>query len=193
MTSRSSDGLRVFLRAMMANPKRVGAVLPSGAPLARLMASHVRLDEPGPIVEIGAGTGVVTSALLEAGVAPDRLFVLELDSSLHHFLRENFPGTTVLCGDAAQMHRLLPETVVGQVATIVSSLPLRAMDRATQRGIVDSAFRVLKPGGSLIQYTYPPFSPLPHRVFGLAAERLGRIWLNVPPAAVWRFTKPSRS
>jgi phosphatidylethanolamine/phosphatidyl-N-methylethanolamine N-methyltransferase len=192
MTTRSSDGLRVFLRAMMANPKRVGAVLPSGAPLARLMASHVPLNDDGPVLEIGAGTGVVTAALIDAGLPPERLFVLELDARLHRFLRDNFPGATVLRGDAARMHRLVPPHLVGKVSIIVSSLPLRAMDKPTQRAIVDSAFEVLKPGGSLIQYTYPPLSPLPHRAFGLKAQRLGRIWLNVPPAAVWRFTKPGR-
>jgi len=190
MTSRSSDGLRVFLRAMMANPKRVGAVLPSGAPLARVMASYVRLDEPGPVVEIGAGTGVVTAALIDAGVAPERLYVLELDSRLHRFLRNSFPGATVLRGDAGRLQHLMPPELIGKVATIVSSLPLRAMDRPTQRRIMEAAFQVLKPGGSFIQYTYPPLSPLPHRALGLKAERLGRIWLNVPPAAVWRFTKP---
>ena len=189
MTTRSSDGLRVFLRAMMANPKRVGAVLPSGAPLARLMASYVPLDEDGPVLEIGAGTGVVTAALIDAGLAPERLYVLELDSRLHRFLRNTFPGATVLRGDAARMHHLLPPEIVGKIGIIVSSLPLRPMDKATQKAIVDAAFAVLKPGGSLIQYPYPPFRPLPHRAFGLKAQRLGRIWLNVPPAAVWRFTK----
>jgi phosphatidylethanolamine/phosphatidyl-N-methylethanolamine N-methyltransferase len=190
MTTRSSDGLLVFFRSMMANPKRVGAVLPSGAPLARLMASHVPLDDASPVVEIGAGTGVVTAALLEAGVPAKQLYVLELDAGLHRFLRENFPGASVLRGDAARMHTLLPHDIVGKVSTVVSSLPLRPMNRATQRAIVDAAFSVLRPGGSFIQYTYPPFSPLPYREFGLKAERLGRVWLNVPPAAVWRFTKP---
>ena len=174
---------------MMANPKRVGAVLPRGGPLARLMASYVPLDGDGPVLEIGAGTGVVTAALMEAGLPPERLTVLELDSRLHRFLRNNFPGSTVLRGDAARMHRLLPPELIGKVSIIVSSLPLRPMDKVTQKAIVDSAFQVLRPGGSLIQYTYPPFSPLPHRAFGLKAQCLGRVWLNVPPAAVWRFTK----
>jgi phosphatidylethanolamine/phosphatidyl-N-methylethanolamine N-methyltransferase len=189
MTTRSSDGLLVFIRSMMANPKQVGAVLPSGGPLARLMASHVPLDDPGPIVEIGAGTGVVTAALLDTGVPPERLYVLELDGGLYRFLRDNFPSTNVLRGDAARMQDVLPADVVGTVSTIVSSLPLRPMSRDLQRAIVDSAFTVLRPGGSFIQYTYPPLSPLPSHIFGLKGEKLGRIWLNVPPAAVWRFSK----
>lgn len=154
-----------------------------------MMTRSVDARPGGVVVEVGAGTGVVTQALLDAGVPANKLYVVELDDRLYHFLSERFPGVRVLRGDAALLHELLPAELVGKVTTVVSSLPLRAMTFEVQERITDAAFRVLRPGGVLVQYTYPPLSPLPADRLGLRAERLGRIWLNVPPAAVWRFRK----
>jgi phosphatidylethanolamine/phosphatidyl-N-methylethanolamine N-methyltransferase len=179
----------VFWRSMMDNPVRIGAVLPSSPQLGARMARHIHLAPDEVLVEIGAGTGVVTRALLAAGVPAHRLYIVELDSRLAGHLRRHFPKSHVIEGNAGDLPSLLPPELVGHVGTVVSSLPLRPMSRDVQQQIVDAAFAVLKPGGGLLQYTYPPFSPLPAREMGLKAEGLGRTWRNLPPAAVWRFTK----
>jgi phosphatidylethanolamine/phosphatidyl-N-methylethanolamine N-methyltransferase len=59
-----SDNLR-FLRALIARPKNVGAVAPSSRALARAIARQINPARPGPVLELGPGTGVVTRALLE--------------------------------------------------------------------------------------------------------------------------------
>lgn len=188
MLSRISETL-YFIGSMIRHPRRIGAVAPSSRSLARLMTRAVELPPDGVVLEIGAGTGVVTEALLAAGVPPERLYVVELDQRLHTYLTERFPGVTVLHGDAATVDNLLPAIHVGKVSTVVSSLPVRAMSFDIQRRIVDAAFKSLAPGGVFIQYTYPPLSPLPTKELNLAGEKLGRIWLNIPPAAVWRFRR----
>src|SRR5579862_8779302 len=110
----------VFLRSMLDNPLRIGAVAPSSGALARLIASLVRLGSGEAILELGAGTGSVTRALLEIGVPRDRLYVIELDVRLHHYLQNRFPGVTVLRGDAASARELLPPHRVGRISTVVS-------------------------------------------------------------------------
>jgi phosphatidylethanolamine/phosphatidyl-N-methylethanolamine N-methyltransferase len=174
---------------MLDNPLRVGAVAPSSGALARLMASLVRRGPDEAIVELGAGTGSVTRALLESGVPRDRLYVIELDPRLHHFLQSRFPGITVLRGNAADARDLLPAHRIGRISTVVSSLPLRPMSFATQAAIVGAVFDVMSPGGMLLQYSYPPGKPLPAARLGLTIECAGRIWCNLPPAAVWRITR----
>ena len=57
-----------FLRRFLGDPKRTGAVAPSGPFLAREMARAVDPAAPGLIVELGPGTGPVTKALLARGV-----------------------------------------------------------------------------------------------------------------------------
>ena len=52
-----------FLRSWFEDPLRVGAVSPSGRPLARMMARYVDPQAPGPVIELGPGTGSMTRAL----------------------------------------------------------------------------------------------------------------------------------
>src|SRR3954463_4524964 len=66
-----------FLRGLLLRPKNVGAVTPSSPALARAIAAQVDPVRSGPVLELGPGTGVVTEALVERGVAEDRLIAIE--------------------------------------------------------------------------------------------------------------------
>ena len=60
-TDTFTDNLR-FLRALIARPKNVGAVVPSSRALARAIARQIDPARQGPILELGPGTGVITAA-----------------------------------------------------------------------------------------------------------------------------------
>ncbi|MGI8962152.1 MAG: class I SAM-dependent methyltransferase [Bryobacteraceae bacterium] len=141
------------------------------------------------VLELGAGTGSITGALLKQGVQPERLFLIERDPLLVAYLRDRFPGVRVSCGDAVHASRILSNESVGQVTTVVSSLPIRNLNPRDQIATVRAILKALAPGGQLIQFTYASTCPIPIKRLGLDAERVGRVWLNLPPAAVWRFTR----
>jgi phosphatidylethanolamine/phosphatidyl-N-methylethanolamine N-methyltransferase len=184
----SSCGPLLFLRSLLNNPLKVGALAPSSPKLSRLMASRV---DPGtdPVLEIGAGTGVITRALLEKGISPERLFVIEQDPFLAAFLRREFPNICVRRGEAIDAPCILAEEAIGRVKTVISSLPLRNLPMADQVETVRAMMNALAYGGQLIQFTYAAGCPIPSQRLGLKAECLGRVWMNFPPAAVWRFTR----
>ena len=142
-----------------------------------------------PVLEIGAGTGAITRELLRNAIDPANLFVMERDAGLAWFLHQKFPGVQVRCDDALHCGQMLSEHAVPSVQTVVSSLPLRNMEPGQRDAIVEAMLNTLHRNGQLIQYTYAPFCPIPVRRFDLAAECLGRIWTNLPPATVWRFVK----
>ncbi len=177
----------VFFRSLLLNPKAVGAVAPSSPRLSHLMASPVDPENP-LVLEVGAGTGAVTRALLERNVHPDRLLIVERDPSMVKFLRRQFPAVRVRCGEAVHLDRILSSESVGKVNSVVSSLPLRNLALDDRIRNVRAMVDVLARQGQLIQYTYAAGCPIPSRRLGLEAERLGRVWLNLPPASVWRFT-----
>ncbi|CAN0588753.1 unnamed protein product, partial [Ectocarpus sp. 12 AP-2014] len=58
-----------FLRQWAGNPLAIGAITPSGPQLAHAMAGYLNPESIGPVVELGPGTGVVTKAILERGIA----------------------------------------------------------------------------------------------------------------------------
>ncbi|HEX9808106.1 MAG TPA: methyltransferase domain-containing protein [Alphaproteobacteria bacterium] len=183
--------LRLFLRRWLANPLRVGAVAPSAPALARRMAREARIRPGEAVVELGAGTGAVTRALIAAGVPEDRLILVERDRHMCAFLKEKFPGATVVRGDAARLDRLVPERWRGRVSTVVSGLPLVNLPRRECDAIVHAAFAVLAPDGRFVQYTYSPFSPLRRGRLGLEGRKVGFAGVNLPPATVWRYTRPA--
>jgi phosphatidylethanolamine/phosphatidyl-N-methylethanolamine N-methyltransferase len=140
------------------------------------------------VLEIGAGTGPVTRAILERGLNPSRLIVIERDPTLAAYLRRRFPGVNVACGDAVHARTILANASVAPVSTVVSSLPIRNFNDRKMMRMMKGILSAVAPGGQLIQYTYAPSCPIPSRRLGLRAERLGRVWMNIPPATVWRFT-----
>ena len=78
-----------FFSNLLKKPFSVGAVAPSSRRLAALMVSDIG---PGSrVIELGAGTGVFTQAILDAGVAPSDLIVVEQNEGFVELLKERFP------------------------------------------------------------------------------------------------------
>ena len=181
---------RLLFKLWLKNPRKIGAVAVSSAELAAAMARQIPRG-PGWVVELGGGTGSVTKAILEAGVPPDKLIVVERDPTLHDILQSRYPDVRVILGDAMQLQALLRREGVDHVKTVVSSLPLIAMKRTIQYRITAQAFSCLAPGAPLIQFTYSLFSPIPRRLHGVEGEVGERVLQNFPPASVWVYRKPS--
>lgn len=177
----------LFFKRWLANPMKVGAVLPSSSHLARLIAKQVRLGPDQCVVELGPGTGPVTKALLASGVPADRLFVVEIDADLCGYLRREFPNVNVVNGDATRLKSLLPPEWVGKVASVVSGIPMLPLPIEVQRALTEAAFEVMAPGGDILQYTYSLASPIKAKPLGLKGRRRGIAMLNLPPAWVWSY------
>ncbi len=187
LTLNTEDEIAIFFARWLKAPQRIGAVAPSSRFLARAMATQVDLRRPEPVIELGGGTGSVTKALLEAGLPIDRLVVVERDVRLYKMLRRRFPGLRVVRGDARHLVELLRPLGIEAVSAVVSSLPLVAMPKTMRRQIISESFALLGGAGRFIQYTYSLTSPLAGGEFGLRGRVAARVWLNVPPAAVWSY------
>ncbi len=192
----SRAGTTLFLKRWLRNPLSMGAVVPSGRLLAAAMARTTLAEmtgRDGHVVELGAGTGEVTKALLAAGIPTERLALVEREPELAAFLRRHFPGPHIVEGDAARLPRLLEQQGIKSVAAVVSSLPLLSLPAEIVNGIVHSVFEALPRGAALVQFTYGPSPPVPKALregLHLVGAHGRRIWRNVPPAVVWTFRRP---
>lgn len=183
-----------FFRQWLKSPLSIAAISPSSQHLARGMLDELP-SSARRVVELGGGTGVFTAALLEHGIRPQDLLVLELNQDLHQHLTQRFGDARVVCGDARELPQIVARTgfaAGGPVDAVLSGLGLLSMGRETQQAIVEAAFAVLAPEGRLIQFTYGPTCPVKAEVLeelGLLAHRGSVTWRNVPPATVWGFTR----
>lgn len=181
--------LALFAREILANPRAMGAACPSAPLLASTMAARVPLDREGMVVELGGGTGAVTTALLEHGVPAWKLVVVERSPTLAHHLRQRFPQLRILQGNAAHLTDLLGDDAAGRIDSIVSSLPLRSLHPATTRAIGHQFETLLEAGGMLIQYTYDLRGTHPRLLPSFRRVSSKIVWGNLPPARVEVFER----
>jgi phosphatidylethanolamine/phosphatidyl-N-methylethanolamine N-methyltransferase len=172
-----------FFISLIKNPATMGCLAPSSKYLANAMARAT--DRAELVVELGAGTGSVTKALI--GTHPDvPLIAVELESGLARKLQHKFPHVDVRHDTAKQVIDGLADAPLN--TALVSSLPFRSLPPHITAETVASicAFLRVSPIRKLIQFTYQPrepFTPPP----GFEWTRTNFIWRNAPPAGVWEL------
>jgi phosphatidylethanolamine/phosphatidyl-N-methylethanolamine N-methyltransferase len=176
-----------FLRSWIEKPLTTGAVMPSSKALARTMAAYVDPKSNGPVVELGPGTGAVTQALVDRGIDPARLVLVEFNPTFCRMLRARYPAATVVQGDAYRLRRLLETTLREPADAIVSGLPLVTKPMRTRVRLISEAMTLLRPGAPFVQFTYAMVPPIPKGLNGIRTEASPLIWLNFPPARVWTY------
>jgi phosphatidylethanolamine/phosphatidyl-N-methylethanolamine N-methyltransferase len=178
-----------FLRSWLERPLVTGAVTPSGKLLARTMASYVDPRIPGPVIELGPGTGPVTSALVRRGIAQDRLVLVEYNPDFCKLLKRRFPKATIVQGDAYDLGETLDGVLSEPAAATVSSLPLFTRPLDERLDLLGAAHEAMHPGAPFIQFTYAVVPPIPTQSAAYSAKGSNRVWLNFPPARVWVYRK----
>jgi phosphatidylethanolamine/phosphatidyl-N-methylethanolamine N-methyltransferase len=187
-----------FLAAALRSPATMGAVAPSSSHLAARLAAVVpRVGEP-VVVELGPGTGSVTTAIEHRLAGRGRHVAVEIDLVLARHLRTEHPDVEVLVGDAAELERLLAEHQVPAVDAVLSGLPWSLISADAQRAIVEATARTLRPGGSFTTLAYVhALGMTPARRFrGLLGEVFDEVlttrtvWRNLPPAVTYVCRRP---
>lgn len=189
-SQRDVANVSLFFRRWLANPLQMGSVIPSSQALCSRIAALVERAEDEVVLELGAGTGVISRALLAAGVPADKLVVVEIVPDMANHLRSVLPGVNVICGDAFELARDIPERLHGKVGTAICGIPLVLLPLEQQRRFVE-AVEAVAPGRGFLLYTYCITSPLPYRKLELTAKREAWTPANFPPASVWRY-RPAR-
>ena len=181
----------LFLGRFLRNPVSIGSLVPSSTFLAKAMAESVvqSLSTDDYVLEVGAGTGSLTHALLQYGVAPERLICLENDPNLVKILKERFKDLSIVTGNVCFLREILPY-LEKKVGAVVSGLPLRNFSMLVKEKIVKDSFFLMKENGLFYQFTYGYTSPL--KGFDLREKKFGFVWRNFPPASLWCYGRQDR-
>ena len=187
--------IALFGRELLANPGATGALCPSSPRLGRRMASFIPKNHKGLVVELGAGTGSVTSELLARGIPPKKLIPIEMSQKLASHLQHRFPSLKVIQGNAADLQNLLKATAKeanGQVDFVVSSLPFRSLPEDLCQKIARQIEQTLGDSGRFIQFTYDLRSKNFIHFQRFTHLRAAIVWANIPPARVDLFQANGR-
>lgn len=175
----------LFFRRWLANPLQMGSIVPSSPALCRRLAQHAACGPDEMVLELGAGTGVISRALLDSGLPARRLVLVEIVPSMAEHLRQALPGAHVLEGDASELPTLL-QGIGGRIGSVICGIPLVLLSLAEQKRLV-GAMAEVAPGRGFLHYSYCATSPLSLRKLNLTARRLAWTPLNFPPASVWHY------
>lgn len=192
--SRWSDRL-AFLGQFLRSPMQVASVAPSTRFVERRIARCVA-GVSGTIVELGAGTGGVTRAILSSISGAARLVAVELNPVLARRVAQIRDGRLVVrCRSAEDLPEILGEQCCGTPSAIVSGLPFSTIPHARAVRILDAIERSLAPGGEFV--AYHARNTLERLVDARdPSSRLELVdesfeWRSIPPLWIYRWRKPA--
>ena len=187
-----------FLKAVLRQPRIVGAIAPSSTAVSAELAAVVPKVGWPLVVELGPGTGSVTDAIAACLPAGGRHLAVEVDDELVTHLRRTRPHVETIWGDACDLGALLDSADADRVDAVVCALPWSLIGEGKQREILDQMAEVLVPGGVVSVLAYPHAHWLPRaRDFRSALNetfeevvRSAVVWPNAPPAVVYTCRRP---
>ena len=170
-----------------------GAIAPSSGALAMAITTPLR-QNAGPatrVLEVGAGTGVFTQAIVALLAEGDRFDVYEINPAFRPFLecRMKSARAGVECNlHIADLVRQPPQSGYD---FIVSGLPLNNFAPEEVEAILDLYMDLLRPGGVLSYFEYIALRGLKQRLVGGEERRR----LSEVAAVAGRFLRahPSRA
>ncbi|MGI5212276.1 class I SAM-dependent methyltransferase [Plantactinospora sp. CA-290183] len=189
-----------FLSQLARDPRAVGAIAPSGIPLAEQVTAAIPRTGHPLVVELGPGTGAFTRVIQRRLAGQGRHLAVEINPAFADELARRHPGVEVLRADAGTLPDLLAARELPRAEVIVSGLPWAIFDQQRQREILDAVHGALADHGAFTTFAYqharwtPPARQL-HRMLRELFEEVivgGTVWANLPPAIVYHCRRPIR-
>ncbi|MCW0002272.1 class I SAM-dependent methyltransferase [Pararhizobium sp. YC-54] len=178
-----------FFKGWQKDKKGVGAVIPTSIHTARRMASVVNPSSGLPVLELGAGTGVITKAILARGVEPRQLVSVEYSKNFYCGLTQRFPGVDFRLGDAFQLDQVLGDRRGEQFDCVVSAVPLLSFPMNQRVLLIEDLLARIPPGRPVIQITYGPLSPVVKMPDRYVVSHYDFVVRNIPPAQLWSYRR----
>lgn len=155
------------------------------------MASVVNLGSKLPVLELGAGTGVITAAILERGIPPEQLVSIEYAKHFHDGLIRRFPAVDVRLGDAFHLDGVLAERRAEQFDCVISAIPMLSFPMERRINLLEDLLARVPTGRPVMQITYGPLSPVAKMPGRYVVSHYDFVIRNIPPAQLWIYKKQS--
>lgn len=189
-----------FIRRFVHHPRTVGAIAPSSRWLAAAMVEPIRhrlqMQHGMRIIELGAGTGAFTRAIVAELRVGDRFVSVEIEPEFVAVLRQRWTNVDFACASAESLEAITSERRFGPADHIISGLPFATLPTDTTLRIVQAIGRTLRPGGTFTTFHYLHSYSVPKarafrrqmgQLLSSTPERQSVAW-NFPPAVALTWT-----
>lgn len=176
-----------FFGALAKSPKTIGAVAPTSRETAGLMASYITRPNVLPILELGPGTGAITSAIMHHGVAEKDLYAVEYNPKFCRDLRGRWPQSHIIEGNAFDLDSALCHLGEQQFDCVISGLPLLNFESEMRVRFLMGALKRMPAGRPLVQFSYGIKAPIEIDDPGIKVAKTRWVIRNLPPTRVWTY------
>ncbi|HVA95148.1 MAG TPA: methyltransferase domain-containing protein [Candidatus Dormibacteraeota bacterium] len=190
--------LKTFVGEAITNFSTVAAVSPSSKYLATAMLEPLALGKARVAVELGAGTGAITHALLEQLPPQAKLLAFEINPRFLDCLQRSISDPRVILINASveNLDSELRQRGIEQVDAVTSSLGLAFMPERERQALFERLSPFLHRNSVFTQFQYIHglqcvegrlcrlnLRSLLIRYFGSVQSKI--VWRNLPPAFVF--------
>jgi phosphatidylethanolamine/phosphatidyl-N-methylethanolamine N-methyltransferase len=186
-----------ILGQFLAKPLSTGAVCSSSPGLSKLIVTDMGLESAKSVVELGPGTGAVTNFIIDNLAPGTAFFTVELNQDMYTAFTRKFPNIKTYNDCASNLPAIVHKEGLDKVDVVLSGLPWASFSEDSQEEILSAVVEALPKGGLFATFAYLQGAILPtgqsfrkrlHRHFS-SVEKTQVVWLNVPPAFVYRCRK----
>lgn len=178
-----------FFKGWMDGPKSVGAICPTSSVTAKRMASVINPSSGLPVLELGPGTGVITKAILERGIAPENLVSIEYSTDFYQNLIKAYEGVHFINGDAFALDKTLGEMKSVIFDSVISAIPMLSFPMESRIALLEDLLDRMPTGRPVMQITYGPVSPIIANPDRYKIKHYDFVVRNIPPAQLWTYTR----
>lgn len=178
-----------FFKGWIDGPKSVGAILPTSAVTARRMASVINPASGLPVLELGPGTGIITKAIIDRGVAAENIVSIEYSTDFYQHLKRTIPGVNFINGDAFDLDTTIGDWKDRKFDAVISAIPMLSFPMEKRIALLEDLLDRMPPGRPVVQITYSPVSPIDARPDRFHIRHLDFVVRNIPPAQLWVYSR----
>ena len=179
----------LFFKRVLANPVRVGYIVPSSRFLTRRTAKLIDFSRNRTVIELGPGEGCHTRRIVRRMNAGSKLILIELDEHFAAHLEKQFVNddrVSVVHANALHLPETLENLGITNPDYIVSGIPFTIMERGLREKLLVNIALAMGPESRFITYQ-ASIQISAHELFDLV--RREHCLLNVPPLHVMELRK----
>ncbi len=175
-----------FFKEFLKNWRSIGSITPSSKFLVNKMLEAVDFSDAKLVIELGSGSGIITTQLLKKMGSNSKLVAFETSTDFYRDLKKiNDSRIEVYNQSALSLEKYFsPESV----DYIISGIPLANLSPQDKKNLLISSYKALKSNGRFIQFQYSLESKKDlEKVFDKV--NVDFTPLNIPPAFVFSCLK----
>ena len=182
----------LFMGKFFKHGRKIGSVWPSSKSLSLATLNQVDWQQAKIIVELGAGTGPITSAIIDRLQPHTTLLAIERDHDFARVLQKRFAEHTnveIIHGDVREIDSILKARKIENVDYFISGLATPSLPLGVQKRMFVAVRKYLAPHGVFSNITEVPLWYRRYYKGLFTNVKFQFVPINIPPGGVYHCRK----